>query len=145
MDVIVYSGITILCIIAFITNKLVRRQLAKRVHREQLMALAEPFQDHPAYHDLERQGFHFIYTLYVFAFKYPNTRMTLHFEHQPMIDDVFRAINRKYGEEGEKVYHFRLIIQNLGLPMFENASDDYAENVRLGNRIELHKDPITEN
>lgn len=145
MDVVLYSSIALLCIIAFLTTRVIPNHMRKRVHREQLMALAEPFQDHPAYHDLEHQGFHFIFTLYVFAFKYPGTRMTLHFEHPPMIDDVFRAINRKYGEDSEKVDHYRLIIQNLGLPMFENASDDYAENVRLGNRIELHKDPITEN
>ena len=130
-----FSAVVALLIVA----SLVKISMNKKKYNR----LPEEFEDHPAYHG--DQSIHYIYSMYVFTEYTGLTRMTLHFEHFPTLDDIFRAINKKYGDEKNETFDcFRKIIWNLGLP--EKPNDYDSSEVSLGkNRIVIYKDPIVEN
>lgn len=114
-----------------------------RMNRAKQNRLPEPFEDHQAFHGTHQH--HFIYSMYVFTEYTGLTRMTLHFEHFPTLDDVYRAINIKYGDDADGTLdYFRKVIWNLGIPDKPN-DHDHSTVSRGANSVTVHRDLIVEN
>jgi len=129
----------------FIVDRLIRTYKRRKVAVEQAMVLPEPFKDHPAFHETDLQEFRYFWSMYVFCQKYPGIRLTLHFNHYPTLDDVFRLINKKFGEGDERLDHFRKVIWNLPFPEKPQQAGGKSEISLFGNSITISHDIMTEN